>query len=72
VILQAIANSDGTRAGVDAQLFKVNIPNGILGPMAFNANGDVSANPVTIYFVKGGKSTTYKVIVPKNSLVKAA
>ena len=72
VIVQAIANSDGTRAGVASQLFKVNIPNGILGPIAFNANGDVSANPVTIYKVKGGKSTTYKVIVPKNSLVATA
>jgi branched-chain amino acid transport system substrate-binding protein len=72
VIVQAIANSDGTRAGVASQLFKVNIPKGILGPMAFNANGDVSANPVTIYKVKGGKATTYKVIVPKNSLVATA
>jgi branched-chain amino acid transport system substrate-binding protein len=72
VLLQAVANSDGTRAGVDGQLFKVDIKDGYLGPIAFNANGDVSANPVSIYLVKGGKSTTYKVIVPKNSLVKAA
>ncbi len=72
VILQAIANSDGTRAGVASELFKVNIPNGILGPIAFNKNGDVSANPVTIYKVVNGQSTTYKVIVPKNSLVAAA
>ncbi len=54
VILQAIANSDGTRAGVAAELFKVNIPNGILGPISFNKNGDVSANPVTIYKVVNG------------------
>jgi branched-chain amino acid transport system substrate-binding protein len=72
VIIAAVAASDGTRAGVASALFKVNIPNGILGPMAFNANGDVSANPVTIYKVIGGKSTTYQVIVPKNSLVAAA
>jgi hypothetical protein len=32
----------------------------------------VTANPVTIYRIKGGKSTTYKVIVPPNSLVKSA
>jgi len=72
VILAAIAASDGTRAGVDAQLFKVNIKNGILGPMSFNANGDVLANPVTIYLAKNGQPTTYQVIVPKNSLVAAA
>jgi len=72
VILQAVAKSDGTRAGVAASLFKVSIPNGILGPVSFNKNGDVSANPVTIYKVVNGQSTTDKVIVPKNSLVKAA
>jgi branched-chain amino acid transport system substrate-binding protein len=72
VIIAAVAASDGTRAGVASALYKVNIPNGILGPMAFNQNGDVSANPVSIYKVVGGKSTTYQVIVPKNSLVAAA
>ncbi len=72
VMIQAISKSDGTRAGVAGQLFKVSIPNGILGPVAFNKNGDVSANPVSIYKVKNGLSTTYKVIVPKNSLVAAA
>jgi branched-chain amino acid transport system substrate-binding protein len=72
VLVQAIKQSDGTRAGVASQLLKVKIPSGILGPIAFNANGDVSANPVTVYIVKGGKSKTYQVIVPKNSLVKAA
>jgi len=40
--------------------------------VSFNANGDVTANPVTIYRIKGGKSTTLKVIVPPNSLVKSA
>ena len=40
--------------------------------LSFNTNGDVTANPVTIYKIKGGKSTTFKVIVPPNALVKAA
>jgi branched-chain amino acid transport system substrate-binding protein len=72
VMLQAIANSDGTRAGVTGQLFKVQIKNGILGTFGFNANGDVTANPVTIYKIVGGKSTTLKVIVPAANLVAAA
>jgi len=42
------------------------------GNVSFNANGDVTSNPVTIYKVKGGKSTTYKVIVPSKALVKSA
>ncbi len=71
VMVAAIAASDGTRASVADQLFKVSVPT-VLGTVKFNANGDVTSNPVTIYKVKGGKSTTYKVIVPKNSLVASA
>jgi branched-chain amino acid transport system substrate-binding protein len=68
----AIAQSNGTRADVAKQLFKIKLKSTILGTLSFNANGDVTSNPVTIYQVKGGKSTTYKVIVPPKSLVKSA
>jgi branched-chain amino acid transport system substrate-binding protein len=71
VFLAAIGKSDGSRAGVTGELFKVKTQT-VLGNMSFNANGDVTSNPVTIYKVKGGKSTTFKVIVPSNSLVAAA
>ncbi|HZO97307.1 MAG TPA: branched-chain amino acid ABC transporter substrate-binding protein [Gaiellaceae bacterium] len=71
VMLTAIGASDGSRAGVADQLFKVKAKT-VLGTIQFNKNGDVTANPVTIYKVKGGKSTTFKVIVPANSLVAAA
>jgi branched-chain amino acid transport system substrate-binding protein len=72
VMVGAIAQSNGTRADVAKQLFKLKLANSILGTVSFNANGDVTANPVTIYRFKGGKSTTLKVIVPPNSLVKSA
>ena len=72
VMVGAIAQSNGTRADVAKQLFKLKLPNSILGTVSFNANGDVTADPVTIYRIKGGKSTTFKVIVPPNSLVKSA
>jgi branched-chain amino acid transport system substrate-binding protein len=72
VILKAIAASNGTRSSVTSALFKTSIPNGILGPVAFNANGDVAADPVTIYKVVNGQQTTDKVIVPASNLVKAA
>jgi branched-chain amino acid transport system substrate-binding protein len=68
----AIAQSNGTRADVTKQLFKIHLNNSILGNLSFNANGDVTANPVTIYRVVGGKSTTLRVIVPPKSLVKSA
>jgi branched-chain amino acid transport system substrate-binding protein len=72
VVVAAIAASNGTRADITKQLFKTNLKGSILGDMSFNANGDVTKNPVTIYKVKGGKSTTFKVIVPPKALVKAA
>ena len=68
----AIAQSTGTRADIAKQIFKIHLKNSILGTLSFNANGDVTANPVTIYKVKGGKSTTLRVIVPPKTLVKAA
>jgi branched-chain amino acid transport system substrate-binding protein len=68
----AIAQSNGTRSDITKQVFKINLKNSILGTLSFNSNGDVTSNPVTIYKVKGGKSTTYRVIVPPKSLVKAA
>ena len=71
-IVAAIAQSNGTRADVTKQLFKINLKGSILGNLSFNANGDVTSNPVTIYKITGGKSTTYKVIVPPKSLVQIA
>jgi branched-chain amino acid transport system substrate-binding protein len=72
VVVAAIAASNGSRADIAKQLFKINLKGSILGNVSFNANGDVTSNPVTIYRVKGGKSTTFKVIVPPKALVKAA
>jgi branched-chain amino acid transport system substrate-binding protein len=72
VIVQAIAQSDGTKADVTKQLFKVKLNNSILGTVSFNANGDVTSNPVTIYKVSGKAAPTFKVITPPKSLVKSA
>ena len=71
-MLHAIKDSDGTRAGVAAELFKVNIKGGILGDVSFNPNGDVTSNPVTIYIVAHGKPSVHKVIVPALALVTSA
>ncbi len=71
-MIAAIAQSNGTRSDIAKQLFKIHLKNSILGNVSFNANGDVTSNPVTIYRVKGGKTTTFKVIVPPKTLVKTA
>ena len=70
VMVQAIANSDGTRASVASELFKTDVTDGILGSFKIDANGDTTSNPVTIYQIKNGKSTTLKVITPGPDLVK--
>jgi len=72
VLLTAIENSDGTRADAATQLLKTNVTDGIIGTFQINENGDTNANPVTIYLIKGGKQTTYKVITPPVNLVKSA
>jgi branched-chain amino acid transport system substrate-binding protein len=72
VMVQAIAKSNGSRSDVTKQMFKVLLRNSILGTLSFNSNGDVTANPVTIYQVKGNSAPTLKVIVPPKALVKAA
>jgi branched-chain amino acid transport system substrate-binding protein len=71
-LLAAIAKSNGTRASVTAQIFKVNLKNSILGNMSFDAQGDVGYRPVAIYRIKGGKTTDYAVIAPPKSLVAVA
>src|SRR5262249_27462387 len=72
VMLDAIARSDGTRAGVMAELFKTNVQNGILGSFTINENGDTNSNPVTVDIASAGKLKTFKVITPPTSLVSAA
>jgi branched-chain amino acid transport system substrate-binding protein len=71
VMIGAIAASDGSRAGITDQMFKVSVPT-VLGTIKFNKNGDVTSNPVTIYKIVKGKAKTLKVIVPSNSLVASA
>jgi ABC-type branched-subunit amino acid transport system substrate-binding protein len=71
VYLAAIGASDGSRASVADQMYKVSAST-VLGTIKFNQNGDVTSNPVTIYKIKGGKSSTFKVIVPSASLVASA
>jgi len=71
-MLSAISKSNGTRASVTSQIFKVNLKNSITGNLTFDANGDVKGGPVAIYRIKGGKSTDYTVIRPPVSLVKSA
>jgi branched-chain amino acid transport system substrate-binding protein len=61
VLLQAIANSDGTRSGVAGALLKVHLKNGIIGPVSFDASGDLISSPVTIYKIVNHAAAVYKI-----------
>ncbi len=58
-LLEAIANSDGTREDVVAKLFEVDIPEeeGIVGAMSFDENGDPESGLMSIFQAKGGEWT---------------
>ncbi|HEX2588206.1 MAG TPA: BTAD domain-containing putative transcriptional regulator [Gaiellales bacterium] len=48
VLLKAIASSDGSRASVSRELLRVRIRDGILGPVQFASNGDMTINRLPI------------------------
>jgi branched-chain amino acid transport system substrate-binding protein len=76
VLLDAIAKSDASRAGVITEVFKTKVNNGLIGSFEINQNGDITgakgaALLFTIY--KGtNKLVTLKTTAPKANLVDAA
>jgi hypothetical protein len=75
-MLDAIANSDGSRQGIIDEVFKTKVNNGLIGSFEINENGDITgakgaALLFTIY--KGtNKLVTLKTTAPKANLVDAA
>ena len=76
VVLQAIANSDGTRQSIIDEAFKLKISDGYIGGFEFNENGDVtgaSGAVLTFTVYKGtDKLTTLKTATPEANLIDAA
>jgi branched-chain amino acid transport system substrate-binding protein len=79
VLLDALARSDGTRAGVLTELTRTRVTNGLLGNFRFDRNGDTTLNQVTILRPEhpGGRTTVQsfagaaidRVLVPPARLV---
>jgi branched-chain amino acid transport system substrate-binding protein len=69
VLLDAIAESDGTRASVTSNVLKTKVTNGILGSFSFDRNGDTTAGAVTIYRIVRGSPMLVTVITPRPSLI---
>jgi branched-chain amino acid transport system substrate-binding protein len=76
IILDAIENSDGTRAGVIAEVFKTKIDNGLIGSFEINENGDLSGakGAAVLFTIYRGtnKLVTLKTTAPQQSTVDAA
>ena len=54
VLLEAIADSDGTREDITAKMFEVSIPDSVVGPLEFDENGDPTAGTESIYSATNG------------------
>jgi ABC-type branched-subunit amino acid transport system substrate-binding protein len=54
LMLAAIARSDGTRAGVARALRATHLGESLIGPVDFDARGDIIPRPVTILRAEHG------------------
>jgi DNA-binding SARP family transcriptional activator/ABC-type branched-subunit amino acid transport system substrate-binding protein/streptogramin lyase len=80
VLLDAIAQSDGTRGSVTRQLFTIRVRHGIIGDFGFDRRGDVTPAPITILrAARGGGANSVmsyqgaaivRVVRPPRSLIR--
>jgi DNA-binding SARP family transcriptional activator len=69
ILLDAIADSDGTRASVRRKLFTTRVANGILGSFWITPTGDTTLNAVAIHRIMHGKVTTLTTVLVPDALV---
>jgi len=70
VMLDAIAQSDGTRASASRSLFGTSVPNGILGSFLITPTGDTTLNAVAVQRIVDGKVTTTSTVDVPDALVR--
>jgi branched-chain amino acid transport system substrate-binding protein len=70
VMLAAIAHSDGSRASVNRQLFKLRIKKSLLGTFQFDRNGDITLDTITVFQARSGRSSFAGQIRFPHDLVK--
>jgi branched-chain amino acid transport system substrate-binding protein len=70
VLLTAIDEADGERAEVAANLFDLEITDGILGNFKIDENGDTTLGTVSVWQVKGGQPEFVELITPDLTFVK--
>ena len=76
IVLDAIENSDGTRASVIEEAFKTKVEDGLIGSFEINENGDISGakGAALLFTIYTGKTKleTLKTTSPKAENVEAA
>jgi branched-chain amino acid transport system substrate-binding protein len=76
VMVDAIKNSDGTRADVIKKMYATKVNNGLIGSFTFNKNGDLSGanGPAVLFTIYTGNNhlVTVKTTAPEPNLVAAA
>ena len=69
VLLDAIAASDGTRAGVLRNLFRTRVRDGLLGDFAIDRYGDTTLTEIAVYRVHGARIRLATTITPSADLL---
>jgi branched-chain amino acid transport system substrate-binding protein len=54
ILLDAIADSNGSRASVTAHLLSARVNKGVIGSFSFDRNGDPTFNPIMIFHIANG------------------
>jgi ABC-type branched-subunit amino acid transport system substrate-binding protein len=71
LVLRAMEESDGTRAGIRDALFGMKVEDGLIGDFEIDENGDAVGLPVALYRLQPG-ANAYLTITPPPDLVNAA
>jgi branched-chain amino acid transport system substrate-binding protein len=69
VALDAIAQSDGTRASVLRNIFRTRVHDGLLGSFELDRYGDTSLRKVAVYRILGGRLRYVTAISPETALL---
>lgn len=69
IVLDAIAESDGTRNQILARIFATEVRGGILGSFRFDRNGDITQSALAVYRIQGGRLRFVKTITPDAALL---
>jgi branched-chain amino acid transport system substrate-binding protein len=68
-VLDAIASSDGSRAGVLRGLFRTRVRGGLLGDFAIDRYGDTTLTEIAVYRVRGARLHLVTTIKPSADLL---